>query len=233
MGKRSKKRKKSGRIGIPRYRRKRVLAPETVIIMDELDEFKKMSDDKTDYVDPISKRWGESVMLMPKIGSITINCSLGQSGDPLERAKAILTQITGRSPVETIAKSTVREFNIRKFQPIGAKITIRGEEASVLLNRLFEAVNNQLSALSFDEQGNFGFGIKEHINIPGTVYDPNLGIIGFDVLVRMERPGYRVARRKLHRKAVSKTHLLNRRESIHFIQQNFNVEVIRGVVQLL
>jgi large subunit ribosomal protein L5 len=232
MGKRSKKRK-AQRLGIPRYRRKRSLTADAIAAMDEIDEIKKMYAEKADYEDPITQKWNKSVMLRPLVGSITINCSLGQSGDPLERAKSILTEITGRSPVETIAKSTVREFNIRKYQPIGAKITIRGEEAGVLLNRLFEAVNNQLSALSFDEQGNFGFGIKEHINIPDTVYDPNLGIIGFDVLVRMERPGYRVARRKLHRKAVPKGHLLNRRESIHYIQQNFKVEVIRGVVQLL
>ena len=233
MGKRSKKRKLRGRIGIPRHRRKRSLRPETVQAMNELDEIKQMYEDDPNYEDPMVQTWNKSVMLKPIIGSITLNCSLGQSGDPLERAKAILKEITGRAPVETIAKSTVREFNIRKYQPIGAKITIRGEEAGKLLTRLFEAVNNQLSAISFDGQGNFGFGIKEHINIPQTVYDPNLGIIGFDVLVRMERPGYRLSRRKLHRKAVPKGHLLTRKESIHYIQQNFNVEVIRGVVQLL
>ncbi len=64
------------------------------------------------------------------------------------------------------------------------------------LKRGLEAVSNALKASSFDGNGNFAFGIKEHIEIPGTKYVPELGIFGMDVMGTLERPGYRIKRKK-------------------------------------
>ncbi|RLF05045.1 MAG: 50S ribosomal protein L5, partial [Thermoprotei archaeon] len=76
------------------------------------------------------------------------------------------------------------------------------------------------------EYGNFSFGIKEHISLPGVKYDPMLGIFGFDVCVTIERPGYRVMRRRRKRSDIGKNHRVIREESIKFVQEFLGVKVI-------
>ncbi|MEM3003749.1 MAG: 50S ribosomal protein L5, partial [Candidatus Bathyarchaeia archaeon] len=89
------------------------------------------------------------------------------------------------------------------------------------------AVNNRLKASSFDEYGNFAFGIREHIEIPKTRYVPELGIYGMDVTVTLERPGYRVKRRSIHRSDVGRSHLIDRGEAIEFVKQRFGAEIVQ------
>ena len=174
---------------------------------------------------PFKEEWEAHPMRKPRIGAVIINVSIGQSGEPLERAKTIIRQLTNREPVETIAKKTWSDFGIRKHQPIGCKVTIRGKDAEDLLERLFEAKDRRLAASSFDEFGNFAFGIREHIDIPGMKYDPNLGIIGMDVIVQMIRPGYRLRYRKVGKQKIPKKHKLTREESIAYIREKFDVEI--------
>ena len=76
-------------------------------------------------------------------------------------------------------------------EPIGVSVTVRGEDAKELLKRLFEAKGNQVKGRSFDNFGNYSFGINEHIDIPGVKYDPKVGIMGLGVSVTLTRPGYR------------------------------------------
>ncbi len=57
-------------------------------------------------------------------------------------------------------------------------------------------VDNKVSKKSFDVRGNFAFGLKEHIEIPGVKYDPEIGIFGMDVCVSVNRPGQRVKIRR-------------------------------------
>ncbi len=81
-----------------------------------------------------------------------------------------------------------------------------------------------LSGSNFDDYGNFAFGIKEYIDIPGMEYDPKLGIIGMDVCVALERPGYAVKRRKLSGK-IGKAHKITREEAMSFAREKFGVAI--------
>ena len=95
-----------------------------------------------------------------------------------------------------------------------------------MLKKLFAARENKLSQKSFDTQGNFAFGIKEHIDIPGTKYDPQQGIWGMDVIVSFCRMGYRVKYRQKFRSKVGNNQRINIEDVSKFLQQEFNVEVL-------
>jgi large subunit ribosomal protein L5 len=167
----------------------------------------------------------ENPMLEPRISKVVVNVSVGKSGEPLERAMKIIEDLTKQRPCTRLAKKTVRDFGIRKKEPIACVVTLRGEEAHDFLVRAFRAVDNRIDGRSFDKQGNFAFGIKEHIEIPGTKYSPDLGIIGMDISVRMERPGYRVKNRHRANAKVGRSHQLTPNESVAFIRNEFSVEV--------
>mgnify|MGYP000350735070 CR=1 FL=1 len=166
-------------------------------------------------------------MLVPKIHSVVINCSVGQSGDPLEKAKKILQQLTGKQPKLLRAKKTIKPFGIHKKQPIGWKVTLRGEDAYQFLKRVLAVYEYTVWEDSIDELGNFSLGIDEHIKIPGVRYDPELGTIGFDVCVTMERAGYRVKRRRLRPSKIPKKHLLSREDTILFLKE-MGIKVAKG-----
>ena len=168
---------------------------------------------------------GHRSMREPKIGKVVINITTGKSGEPLERAMTILENLTGQRPCTRRAKQTIRTFGIRKNEPISCMVTLRGERAEAVLRKVFQAVGNAINQRSFDRDGNFAFGIKEHIDIPGQRYNPSLGITGMDVMVTVERPGYRVARRRRGRSRVGRSQRVTRDESIEFIKSHFGVEV--------
>ena len=173
-----------------------------------------------------AERSYENPMLKPRIEKVVINCCVGKSGEPLEKAMKILQELTGQKPSIRRAKKTIKDFGIRRKEPIACVVTLRGERAREFLTRAFQAVDNRISRSSFDEMGNFSFGIKEHIDIPGVKYDPELGIIGMDVSVALERPGFRVKRRRRARSKVGTEHLLSPDEAISFIREEFNVEIV-------
>lgn len=160
-----------------------------------------------------------------KIGKVVVNISTGQSGEPLEKAMTILENLTGQRPCTRRAKQTIRTWGIRKGEPISCMVTLRGERAEGFLRNGLAAIRNRINPRSFDTHGNFAFGIREHIDIPGQRYDPQLGIIGMDVMVTVEKPGYRVARRRRARSRVGRSHRVTRDEAIEFITQKFGVEV--------
>ena len=171
------------------------------------------------------REWTGNPMLMPIIEKVTVNMSVGKSGAPLEQAVKILTQLTGQKPSKRQAKKTVREFGIRKGESIACLVTLRGEKADAFLKKAFVAVDKKISKYCFDRQGNFSFGIKEHIDIPGTKYVPELGIHGMDVAVSLGRAGYRVKRRHRVRCDIGKDHLLTSKEAILFIKDEFDVQI--------
>ncbi len=165
-------------------------------------------------------------MRMPKLGKVVVNISVGESGQPLERASTILESLTGQRPSNRKAKRTIRAFGIRRNEPVACMVTLRGERARTFLKRALEAVGNRISLVSFDRDGNFAFGIKEHIDIPGTRYDPSLGITGMDIIVQVERPGYRVQRRRRGRSRIGRDHRMTREEAAEFIKNSFGTEVV-------
>jgi large subunit ribosomal protein L5 len=167
----------------------------------------------------------DNVMRELKIGKVVINISVGESGEPLDNAMTILQQITGQQPCQRVAKQTIRQFNLRKKEPMACMVTLRGDKAEAFLHKAFTAIDKTIKTKSFDNHGNFAFGIKEHIDIPGTRYDPKLGITGMDVMATVERPGYSVSRRKRAQGKVGSGHRVTPEESMRFISEAFGVKV--------
>jgi large subunit ribosomal protein L5 len=167
----------------------------------------------------------ENPMRTVKLAKVTVNIGVGKSGEQLERAKKILKQVTNQDPSSCMATKAIKDFGIRKSEPIGCKVTLRGQKASDFLKTSLEAVNNKLPESSFDQYGNFSFGIKEHIELPGTRYIPELGITGMDISITLERAGYRVKRRSYHKSSIGTSHIINKTEAIDFVKKNFNAEI--------
>ncbi len=167
----------------------------------------------------------ENPMRKIKVGKVVVNIGLGKSGEAIERGKKVLEQVTGQTPTQTRAKRSVRDFGIHKGEPIGVVVTVRGEEAAPLIEKLLAAREKKLPESSFDSRGSVSFGIKEHIEIPGIRYDPAIGILGMNVSVLLERPGFGVARRNRRTSRVGKTHLVSRDEAVQYFKDNFGVTV--------
>ena len=95
----------------------------------------------------------ENKMREPTIEKITLNVGVGQSGEALENAKALLERLSGCRAVPTQARSRNPTFKIRKGDLIGVKSTIRGEKAIEFLKKAFEANDMRLSLRSIDQIG--------------------------------------------------------------------------------
>ena len=172
------------------------------------------------------KRWEEQPMLRPRIEKVVVNLNVGKSGEPLEKAFRVLKELTDQTPVKKKAKKSIRDFGIRQGEPIAAVATLRKQRAIDFLKKVLPVVDNKVSRSSFDKQGNFAFGIKEHIEIAGVKYDPDVGIFGMDVCVSMGRPGYRVKMRRKGKARVGPKHVLTPEEAIVFAKQTLGVEIV-------
>ena len=184
----------------------------------------KMTAESNNIEDTKNNSANEQVMKEISIDKVVVNIGVGKSGDPLERAKMALEELTSHKPSVRGAKKSVRDFGIHKGEPIGTMVTLRKNDAIEFLKRIFLAKSNQLSKRSFDKQGNFSIGIKEHIDIPGVKYNPDIGIYGMDVCVSLKRPGYRISRKR-HPSKIGKDHQIQIDDSIKFFQEKFSVEV--------
>jgi len=167
-----------------------------------------------------------NVMLEPRIDKVVVHVGVGESGQRLVNAETILKAITHQTPVRSIAKKTLPNFGIKKREPIGAKLTLRGQAAEDFLATALKAAGSSLKKSSFDEQGNFSFGIEEHTDFPGMRYDPEIGIFGMDVSVAMKRAGYRIARRRVAQKKLPQSQRLNKADTMDFLQKKFSVQIL-------
>ncbi|MEX2707263.1 MAG: 50S ribosomal protein L5 [Candidatus Freyrarchaeum guaymaensis] len=175
------------------------------------------------------EHWKKYPMRKPRIEKVVVNFGVGASGEKLVKATKVLENLTGQKPVQCKSKRTIRDWGIRKGEPISCKVTLRGEKAYEFLRKAFEVVDMRLKLKSLDKNGNFAFGIKEHIEIPGVRYDPQLGIFGMDVCVSMERPGFRVKRRRKQRRRIPRAHRMTKEETIVFMQEEFGVSFVEDV----
>ena len=133
-----------------------------------------------------------------KIEKLVINCCVGESGDRLTKAAKVLEDLTDQKPVESRARYTIRSFGIKRNEKISVHVTVRGDKADELLKRGLKVKEYELRKKNFSAEGNFGFGIDEHIDL-GIKYDPSTGIYGMDFYVVLSRAGKRVTHRKIKR----------------------------------
>ena len=109
--------------------------------------------------------------------------------------------------------------------PIGCKVTLRKKEAYNFLKDALNTRENRIAEYAFDHEGNLSFGIPDHTLFKDQKYDPNVGIFGMDVCVTMEKPGYRIKRRRIQQRKIPKRHKITK-ETRLFFSETFNVEVI-------
>lgn len=167
----------------------------------------------------------ENPMKEIKIEKLTVNIGVGEVGKEVNKALNLLETLTNSYAVKTESSMNAKGFGLRENLEIGAKTTLRGEEAEEFLEKAFQALEENISVDNFDKQGNLSFGVEEYINFPGVEYNPDIGMQGFDVAVNIERPGYRVKKRDIKSKKVGKSHQVTPEESANFIADNFGVEV--------
>ena len=167
----------------------------------------------------------ESPMRKISLEKVVLNMGVGKSGDIIEVSKKALDQISGKRSCAREAKETQRDWGVRKGEPIGVAVTIRGEDARVLLKRLLEAKGNTVNGKAFDNFGNYSFGIREHIDIPGVKYDPQIGILGLGISVTLTRPGFGIRRRSKHKASVGKSHIITSQEAKDYLVREFGVTV--------
>ena len=166
-----------------------------------------------------------TLMKTIKIEKITLNVGAGKDQSVLEKGMLLLKNITGVEPIKTISQKRIPSWGVRPGLPVGTKITIRNKaKIKDLVTRLIKAKENKLKATCFDSQGNVSFGIHEYIDIPDVEYDPKIGILGFQISITLERPGYSIAK-KLGKRKIGKKHLISKDEAIEFMKSTFNVEI--------
>lgn len=164
-------------------------------------------------------------MLKPRIGKVVVNICVGKSGEPLEKATKVLQELADQNPSKRKAKTSIRDFGIRKGEPIACAVTLRKQKAVDFLKKALPVIDNKLSARCFDKHGNFAFGIKEHIELPGVRYDPEIGIFGMDVCVSVTRAGYRVKERRIRKAKIGSEHVLTPEEAMVFAKDTLGVEI--------
>jgi large subunit ribosomal protein L5 len=158
-----------------------------------------------------------------KIEKLTLNIGAGRDANVLKKAVKLLKNITGIEPVQTITNKRLAAWGLRPGLPIGAKITLRGDQVNELTKRLLFAKENKIKASWFDNYGNISFGIHEYVDIPDVKYDTEIGILGLQVSLTLSRPGFRVKKRKLHKASIGKKHLITRDDAMSFITEKFKV----------
>ncbi len=135
-----------------------------------------------------------SIMQVSRVEKIVINMGIG---DAIKDSKVIddcikeLAQITGQRPVATKAKKSIASFKLREGMPIGVKVTLRGKNMWIFLEKLINIALPRvrdfrgLSNKSFDGQANYSLGIKEQIIFPEIDYDKIKKIRGMDIAIIM------------------------------------------------
>ena len=165
-------------------------------------------------------------MMQPRIAKVTVNIGVGEGGEKLQKPEKDLAKLTGHKPVRTIGRETNRELGVKPGDPLGCKVTLRGDDAEDFIRRALYSRKNRIYDYSFDNQGNLQFGVTDYTNFEGERYDPEIGVFGMDVSITLEKPGHRIKRRRLLARSVPKDHRVTREEAIAFLVPKFNIEVV-------
>ena len=132
-----------------------------------------------------------SAMQIPRLEKIVINMGVGEGSKDskfIEAAVKDLEIITGQKPVVTKARKSIASFKLREGQPVGVKVTLRGENMYVFLEKLIKVALPRVrdfrgvSKTAFDGKGNYTLGIKEQLIFPEINYDDVVKVRGMDIV---------------------------------------------------
>jgi len=133
----------------------------------------------------------ENVMQVPKLEKVTLNMGLGEAKENakiIESAVEEIGLITGQRPVVTKARKSIANFKVRQGMPVGAKVTLRGENMYNFIDKLFNVALPRVrdfkgvSKNSFDGRGNYSMGLKEQLIFPEINYDKVDTIKGMNIV---------------------------------------------------
>ena len=142
--------------------------------------------------DLMSKLELNNIFQVPKIKKIVVNMGIGDGKDDsklVDKAVEDLTLITGQKAIKTKAKKAISGFKIRAGMPLGAKVTLRNKIMYEFLDRLVNIAIPRirdfrgLNLKSFDGNGNFSMGIKEHVIFPEINFDKVDKMRGMDIII--------------------------------------------------
>ena len=147
----------------------------------------------TEVVPALKAEFGyKNAMQVPRLEKIVVNIGLGEA---LTNSKAVdaavgdLALITGQRAVVTKAKKSIATFKVREGNPIGAKVTLRGERMWDFLERLTRVALPRIrdfrgiSGKSFDGRGNYTLGLKEQLSFPEIEFDKIDRLRGLEVTI--------------------------------------------------
>jgi len=129
---------------------------------------------------------------VPKIQKIVLNMGIGEAKDDsklIDKAVEDLSLISGQKAIKTKAKKAISGFKIRSGMPLGARVTLRNKIMYEFLDRLINIALPRirdfrgLNPKSFDGNGNFSIGIKEHIIFPEINFDKIDKVRGLDITI--------------------------------------------------
>ena len=146
-----------------------------------------------EIVPSLKKKFGyKSTMQVPKLEKIVLNMCVGDGAHDskyIDAAVKELEVIAGQKPVVTKAKKSIAGFKIREGQTIGCKVTLRGDNMYIFLEKLVKVALPRvrdfrgISKHSFDGRGNYTLGIKEQLVFPEVNYDNVIKVRGLDIVI--------------------------------------------------
>jgi large subunit ribosomal protein L5 len=131
-------------------------------------------------------------MQIPKLDKIVLNMGIGEAvkdSKKIKSAQADLSAIAGQKAVITKARNSIAGFRVREEMPLGVKVTLRGDRMYEFLDRLITIALPRVrdfrgvKGTSFDGNGNYAMGIKEHIVFPEINFDQIDEVWGMDVII--------------------------------------------------
>jgi len=134
----------------------------------------------------------DNPMQVPRLSKIVLNIGLGealQNAKALDAAVGDMATITGQRPIVTRAKRSIAQFRLRTNNPIGVKVTLRGERMWDFLERLTTIVLPRIRdfrgvpARSFDGRGNYSLGLREQLAFPEIDYDKVDRLRGLEISI--------------------------------------------------
>ena len=131
-------------------------------------------------------------MQVPRLDRIVLNVGMGEASQNIKLLEGAVTElglITGQKAMMTRARNSISEFKLRRGQPVGCKVTLRGARMFEFLDRLISIALPRItdfrgiSPHAFDGRGNFTLGIKEQLIFPEISYDSLASIHGMDIVI--------------------------------------------------